>query len=80
MQNVLRETFIKNFFANGHNLFAILWQEKDMFYIQLGCKTFKYKKYENALFKYEEYISRAKAQRSDEVANQIKEKYKNVKN
>lgn len=60
MRNVIAETFIKNYFKNGLNLFAIVCEDNDTFYVQLGSKVFKYKRKENALKKYNEYLNYAK--------------------
>ena len=63
MRNVITETFIRNFFSNGLNLFAIVCEDTDTFYVQLGSKVFKYKRKENALKKYNEYLNYAKMQK-----------------
>ncbi len=63
MRNVIAETFIKNFFQNGHNLFAIVSEHNGIYYVQLGCKCRKYKKAKNALKRYKEYLHNAKVGR-----------------
>ena len=63
MRNIIAETFIPNFFSSGLNLFAIVWEDTDYFGVQLGSKVFKYKRKENALKKYNEYLNYAKMRR-----------------
>ena len=63
MRKIIHETFIRNFFPNGWNLFAIVCEDTDTFYVQLGSKGFKYKRKENALKKYNEYLNYAEMQK-----------------
>ena len=60
MRKVIVETFIRNFFQNGHNLFAIVWEDTDYFGVELGHLSKKYKRKENALKMYKEYLEKAK--------------------
>lgn len=60
---IIHETFIKNFFSNGWNLFAIVFVQDELYYVQLGHFTNKYKKKENALKMYKGYLEKAKAHR-----------------
>ena len=64
MRKVIAKTFIRNFFQNGHNLFAIVCEEDNrIFYVQLGHFTRKYKRKENDLKMYKEYLKKAKVHR-----------------
>ena len=63
MRNVIAETFIKSFYQNGHNLFAIVWEDTDCFRVQLDHFSKKYKRKETALKMYKEYLEKAKAHR-----------------
>ena len=63
MRKVIAETFIRNFFSNGHNLFAIVCEINGIYYVELGCKCRKYKRKENALKRYKEYLHNAKVGR-----------------
>ena len=63
MSNTITETYIRNFFPNGHNLFAIVCENNGIYYVQLGCKCRKYKRAENALKRYKEYLHNAKVGR-----------------
>lgn len=60
MRKIIEETFIPNFFSSGLNLFAIVYEDTDTFYVQLGGKVFKYKRKEDALKKYNKYLNYAK--------------------
>lgn len=60
---IIHETFIRNFFSNGWNLFAIVFVQDGLYYVQLGHFTNKYKKKETALKMYKEYLEKAKAHR-----------------
>ena len=64
MRKVIAETFIRNFFSNGHNLFAIVNEHNGIYYTQLGHYSKKYKKKETALKMYKEYLKKAKAHRT----------------
>ena len=63
MRKVIAETFIRNFFSKGHNLFAIVWEDTDCIGVQLGHYTKKYKRKETALKLYKKYLELAKAHR-----------------
>lgn len=56
MKSSIKETFIKNYFGNGHNLFACVWKDKGFYYVQLGHITKKYKNVDTALAKYYDYL------------------------
>ena len=53
---VLHEIFEKDYFDIGINLYAVIAVENGIYYVQLGHKTYKYKKYCTALKKYSEYL------------------------
>ena len=63
MEKTITETYIRNFFHNGHNLFAIVNEHNGIYYVQLGHKCGKYKRKENALKRYKEYLHNAKVGR-----------------
>ena len=63
IEKTIEETYIRNFFPNGHNLFAIVCENNGIYYVQLGCKCCKYKRAENALKRYKEYLHNAKVRR-----------------
>ena len=63
IEKTIAETYIRNFFPNGHNLFAIVCNRNGIYYIQLGCKCRKYKRAENALNRYKEFLHNAKKER-----------------
>lgn len=63
MSNTIAETYIRNFFPNGHNLFAIVGEHDGIYYVQLGHKSGKWKRKENALKIYEKYLNNAKTER-----------------
>ena len=63
MSNIIAETFIRNFFPNGHNLFAIINEYNGIYYVQLGHDWRKYKRVETALNRYKNYLHNAKKER-----------------
>ena len=63
MSNTIAETFIRNFFQNGHNLFAIVDEYNGIYYVQFGHNCRKYKRVETALNRYKEYLNNAKKER-----------------
>lgn len=63
MRNVIAETFIRNFFENGHNLFAIVCKINGIYYVEHDHKCHKYKREENALKRYKEHLHNAKVRR-----------------
>ena len=69
MRKVIAETFIRNFFQNGHNLFAIVCEDTDCFHVQLGHFSKKFKRKETALKMYKEYQEKAKAHRTTKEKN-----------
>lgn len=56
--NTIVETFIKNFYTNGHNLFAIVYEYKGHYHAQFGHTSKKYKTKENALLAYNNFLKR----------------------
>lgn len=71
MRNVIAETFIKNFFQNGHNLFAIVWEDTDCFRVQLGHFSKKYKRKETALKMYDKYLKLSEAHKIAKEKNNV---------
>ena len=63
IEKTIAETYIRNFFPNGHNLFAIVNEHNGIYYVQLGHFSKKYKRKETALKMYKEYLEKAKAHR-----------------
>ena len=63
IEKTIAETYIRNFFPNGHNLFAIVCENNGIYYVQLGHKCGKYKRKENALKRYKEFLHNAKVGR-----------------
>ena len=63
MVNIIKKTFIRNFFQNGHNLFAIVDEYNGIYYVQLGHDWRIYKRVKTALNRYREYLENAKKER-----------------
>ena len=63
IEKTIAETYIRNFFPHGLNLFAIVCENNGIYYVQLGHKCGKYKRKENALKIYEKYLNNAKKER-----------------
>ena len=72
IEKTIAETFIRNFFTNGHNLFAIVSEHDGIYYVQFGHGSVMCKRKENALKIYESYLNNAKTERIAmlEIANE----------